>query len=300
MSLRSLVWSLWLVSGTVAAQALPAKVFHQSLAWSPDGREIVFAGMHDYVAATDAYAADLYVVKVRNGKVRRLTDTDFEAGAPSWPRGGRIVFAGEHRDRKASGLYTISPDGGAATPLTPATGGDTAPAVSPDGRRIAFSSTRDGGKHQLDVMNADGCGARRLVDDPTLAYLSPEWSPDGSTLVFYTDAGDGLDQVWTVPVEGGAPKRLTNTGHNIYPSWSADGKRILFASSPGGGSSYVDDSMLTTMRADGTDQRELGIRAFYARYSPDGTQLAYVGGPFPDNELRVANADGTDVRAVGE
>jgi hypothetical protein len=47
-------------------------------------------------------------------------------------------------------------------------------------------------------------------------------------------------------------------------------------------------------------RRELGIRAFFARYSPDGTRLAYVAGPFPDNELRVANADGTDGKVLGE
>jgi Tol biopolymer transport system component len=301
MSPRSLAWLLLLVSGTAAAQAVPAKLFHQSLSWSPDGREIVFAGMHDYVASTDAYAADLYVVKVRNGKVRRLTDTDFEAGAPAWSSSGRIVFAGEGKDHTSSGLFAMSPEGGAPAPLTPMTGGDTAPAVSPDGRRVAFMSTRDGGKYQLYVMNIDGSGVRRLIDDPTRAYCNPQWSPDGRTLVFYTDLGDHLDQVWTVPVEGGTPTLLTgNVGHNIYPAWSADGKRILYAASPGGGGSYVDDSVLVTMRSDGTDRRELGIRAFFARYSPDGTQLAYVGGPFPDNQLYVAAASGTDQRVISE
>jgi TolB protein len=301
MSLRPLAWLLLLAAGAAAAQDAPKQLFHQALSWSPDGREIVFAGMHDYVAATDAYASDLYVVKVRNGKVRRLTDTDYEAGAPAWTRAGRIVFAGEARDHQASGLYSISTDGGTATQLTPPAGRDTAPAVSPDGRRVAFMSKRDGGKYQLYVMNLDGSGVRRLVDDPTRDYCNPEWSPDGTTLVFYTDQGDHLDQVWTLPIEGGAPKLLTgNSGHNIYPSWSADGKRIIYGASSGGGGSYIDDSMLQTMRSDGTDVRELGIRAFYARYSPDGTQLAYVGGPFPDNELRVANSDGTDARAIGE
>jgi len=301
MSLRSLAWCLLVASGAAAAQAVPDKLFHQALAWSPDGREIVFAGQHDVVAGTGAYASDLYVAKVRNGKVRRLTDTDFEAGAPSWSASGRIVFAGEGRDHRSSGLYAISPDGGAPTPLTPATSGDTAPAVSPDGRRVAFMSTRDGGKAQLYVMNLDGSGVRRLVDDPGRAYCNPQWSPDGRTLVFHTDIGDGLDQVWTVPVEGGAPTLLTgNVGNNMYPSWSTDGKRILYAASPGGGGSYIDDSVLVTMRSDGTDRRELGLRAFFARYSPDGTQLAYVSGPFPDNKLQVATASGMDQRVLGE
>jgi Tol biopolymer transport system component len=303
MSIRTLALLLFIASaaGTAAAQDGPAKLFHQSLSWSPDGREIVFAGVHDVVVATDAYASDLYVVKVRNGKTRRLTDTDFEAASPSWGRGGRIVFAGEGRDRKSSGLYTISSEGGQPAALTPPANGDTAPALSPDGRRVAFMSTRDGGKYQLYVMNVDGSGARRLIDDPSRAYCNPQWSPDGRTLVFYTDMGDGLDQVWTIPVDGGTPKLLTgNLGHNIHPSWTADGARILFAASPGGGGSYIDDSMLVTMRSDGTDRRELAIRAFYARYSPDGLQLAYVGGPFPDNQLFVANSDGTDQKVVGD
>ena len=299
MSVRILAWLLLFAASAAGAQEAPAQLFHQALAWSPDGREIAFAGVHDVNAATDAYASDLYVVKLRNAKVRRLTDTDYEAGAPSW-RGGRIVFAGEGRDRRSSGLYAIDPDGGTPTQLTPPGGNDTAPAVSPDGRRIAFMSKRDGGRYQLYVMNSDGSGARRLVDDASRDYCNPEWSPDGRTLVFYTDAGDHLDQVWTVPVDGGAPRQLTNAGHNIYPAFSADGNRIVYAASPGGGGSYVDDSMLQTMKADGTSVHELGIRAFFARYSPDGTQIAYVGGPYPANPLFVANADGTERKAVGD
>jgi TolB protein len=300
MSHRSFAWLLLLFAGATCAQDLPAKLFHRSLSWAPNGRELVFAGLHDYDAASDTYQSDLYVLKVRNGKVTRLTDTDYEADSPVWTRDGRIVFAGETRDHKSAGLFVMSAEGGAPTALTPAGGGDTAPAVSPDGRRVAFMSTRDGGKYQLYVMNIDGANAHRLIDDPARAYCNPQWSPDGRTLVYYTDQGDGLDQVWTISADGGTPTLLTgNAGHNIHPSWSIDGKRILFAASPGGGS-YIDDSVLTTMNADGSQRRPLGNQAFFARYSPDGLQLAYVGGPFPDNRLFIANSDGTDQKAVGE
>lgn len=302
MSFRSLAWLLLLGAGAAAAQDMPARLFHASLSWAPDSRELVFVGMHHPDRSADTYASDLYVLRVRNGKVRRITDTDVEASSPSWTRDGRIVFAGESRATRTFRIYVMPEEGGEPAAITPPGGDDMGPAVSPDGRRIAFVSRRDGGKYQLHVMNFDGSGARRLVDDAAREHLVPQWSPDGRTLVYQASQGDGLDQIWSVPVDGGAPTLLTgNVGHNINPSWSIDGTRILFATSAGGaGSSPFDDSTLATMNADGSQQRSLGNRAFLGRYSPDGLQLAYVGGPFGDNQLFVANSDGTDQKAVTE
>ena len=66
-------------------------------------------------------------------------------------------------------------------PLTRSPGLDTRPAWSPDGRRIAFTSNRDG-RYQIYVMNADGSGQRRVRDHPGRDDYAT-WHPDGQQLL---------------------------------------------------------------------------------------------------------------------
>src|SRR5207237_1385985 len=80
-------------------------------------------------------------------------------------------------------IYRMTPDGSGVVQLTNTPGNDAAPAWSPDGSKIAFSSTRDG-NHEIYVMNAtDGSGLVRLTND-ALWDDHPAWSPDGSKIAF--------------------------------------------------------------------------------------------------------------------
>jgi Tol biopolymer transport system component len=148
------------------------------------------------------------------------------------------------------------------------------PAWSPDGTKIVFEGSASGGPSDIYVMNADGSNIRQLTTDPAFDQY-PQWSPDGSTIA-YNNSGDRTEsdpqfspttEIWTVPVDGGAPTRLTSSqGVDAHPSYSPDGTRIA----------YFRGDEIWAMDADGSNaHRVLAKGGFTPRWSPDGTEIAY-------------------------
>ncbi|HJN17873.1 MAG TPA: hypothetical protein QGH10_20400, partial [Armatimonadota bacterium] len=130
------------------------------------------------------------------------------------PRNGLIAYA----DREAgdaspmtSGveIYTVRPDGTQRKRLTDSMGGNFLPAWSPDGKRIAFMSTRTG-VPEIWIMDADGTGQRQI----TLGggTFLPAWSPDGRQI-----ACTSHGQIWLIDADGGSPRQLTSEGRNHVP-----------------------------------------------------------------------------------
>jgi len=128
---------------------------------------------------------------------------------------------------------------------------DSQPAFSPDGKRIAFRSHRDGGG--IFVMGATGESAKRLAD----FGFNPAWSPDGKEIVLssgYFSSPNGPTDTGTLWVvnDAGGEKRQLGKGYALQPSWSPHGRRIAFLTifGPGRPQSQRD---IWTMRTDGTD-----------------------------------------------
>jgi TolB protein len=97
---------------------------------------------------------------------------------------------------------------------------------SPDGTQIAFTAT-EGGNSDVWVMAADGSGARRLTQDPSLD-LSPSWSPDGKRIAFVSDRA-GSPQIYVMNADGSGVRRLTFQGnYNQTPQWSPRGDLVAF------------------------------------------------------------------------
>jgi tricorn protease len=103
---------------------------------------------------------------------------------------------------------------------------------------------------------------------------SPVFSPDGNWIAF-TGQYDGNTDVFVMPAEGGAPKRLTwHPDQDAAIGWTPDGKRILFVSTR---DAYADFTRLYTVPPEGGVAEVLPLwRAFEGSYSPDGTRIAYV------------------------
>jgi TolB protein len=163
------------------------------------------------------------------------------------------------------------------------------PVWSPDGRRIAFVSLRDG--KALYVMNADGSGLRIVARVEGLA--TPAWSPDGRRIAFH-GRRDGVSgaALYVVNADGSGQRTLARWGS--APAWSPDGRRLAFFQS----------SKLYLVNADGSGHRVLtrmpkAGRSRSLAWSPDGRKLAFLFerdcGQFCFH-LYVLNADGSGLR----
>jgi TolB protein len=87
--------------------------------------------------------------------------------------------------------------------------GDNAdPAWSPDGTKIAFTSTRTG-IEQVWVMNADGSGQAQLTFDPFVHDQLPDWSPDGSRIAYF-DTAAGSGDIFVMDADGSDQHDVSN------------------------------------------------------------------------------------------
>src|SRR5687768_8798280 len=182
-------------------------------------------------------------------------------------------------------IYAMRPDGSEMRRLTNNTLVDTDPDWSPDGQRIAFASARDSlpgapeRRPDVYVMNDDGSNVRQI---PSAAgeNFSPEWSPDGTRILFLSNRPPrGWWTMYIVNVDGTGEHQLSDDSaclYNIFgPRWTPDGSRIGYTCEPDGG-------MLFTVRADGGDKRLLipfppGVESadLGAVWAPDGSQVAF-------------------------
>ncbi len=99
------------------------------------------------------------------------------------------------------------------------------PALARDGR-VAFSTRRDDGPTTLWVVNSDGTDARALATSLELQG-APAWAPGGDRLAVGALV-DGVPNLFTVPVDGGAPVRVVRE-HSSDPAWSPDGGVVVFS-----------------------------------------------------------------------
>lgn len=151
---------------------------------------------------------------------------------------------------------------------------------SPDGRAIAFVSKREGtSEWHLYVSDPDGGNARRLTDHRR-EERSPRWSPDGTQLAFLARDGEadtGWD-LWLISRSGGEARQLTREPFDEEePEWSPDGKRVTLSMNRG---HHQDGTIGIVSVTDGSVEPLLADSwtgdCHSARWSPDGTRIAFV------------------------
>lgn len=196
-------------------------------------------------------------------------------------------------------IYTSAPDGSDLVRLTNTPGYDAEATLSPDGKRLVFTSMRDG---DLDIytMNVDGTDVRRLTH--RVGYDGgPFYSPDGSLIVYrswYPETAQEIAdyrallrqglvrpsrmELWVMNADGSNQRQVTHLGGaNFAPYFHPDGKRIIFASNHQDPRSRNFDLYLVNL--DGSSLTQVttnGDFDGFPMFSPDGTLLVFAANRF--------------------
>lgn len=293
--------------------------------WSPDGKTLAFVSDRDG-------KRQLYLLPTAGGEPVRLSDHATGVGSPRWsPDSSRLVFLADGAERRGEPvpitekddrkrvtsirehwhkhdghgffgaarkhLWVVPVAGGEAFQLTDGRFDDTAPAWSPDGREIAFSSDRSPdrdrnyGGGQLHVVDVATGAVRRLSAEHGKA-TNPAWSPDGSRIAYVgseeaDDAGPADTKLFSIPVAGGAPTCLTaSLGRSVGqrpaayltpspPVWQDDGSLVYLIGT--GGATHLWR---------GLEQLTTGDHATYdVTATPDGRAALLIADPVATAEL---------------
>lgn len=255
-----------------------------SLAWSPDGQFLVYS-----------MAGSLWKQQVGSTEAEQLTQGPGYDYLPDWSSTGKIVFSRYHAD--ALELHILDLDSGKVRRLTSNHSVNLDARWSPDGQRLAWISTAATGRFKLFTGELQGPSGKETIQGSMLIpdrrsereryyysefdhELSPSWSPDGQQIVYVTNPEViyGSGGIWRRTADGlgeAVLLRDEETSWRARPDVSPDGKRLAY-------SSYLGrqwHQMWVTTMAGGGDPLPLSYGEFdvtAVRWSPDGSQLAYV------------------------
>src|SRR5438067_6569727 len=276
--------------------------------FSGDGRQLIFQSKRDQLECDQIFAmnTDGSNVRMISTGAGRTTCSYF------FPNGRRVLYSSTHGAARACpprpdyskgyvwpvyagyDIYTARPDGSNLKQLTNTPGYDAEATISTDGKKIVFTSLRDG---DLDIytMDADGKNVKRLTNE--LGYDGgPFWSYDGKQIVYRayhpqsekekSDYVALLKQnlirptvldIWVMNADGSNKRQVTNLNKASFaPYFFPDGKRIIFSSNvndPKG-----RDFDLYMVKTDGTGLERITYNDTFdgfPMFSPDGKKLVF-------------------------
>jgi Tol biopolymer transport system component len=215
----------------------------RGIAWTDGGRSILF-GTND--GPTNHYG--IWKIPAAGGPMQQMTPANFEAIEPAVTRDGRFVFT--HAELATAFVRYSLMGASPGEPLFPSAAVDMDPAISPDGKLLAFSSTRSG-PEQLWIGRIGDSAPRQVTHfDGKQFVFFPAWSPDSRSVVFSLRNGPATN-IYVYTVASGDLKQVTSTrNRDICAVFSPDGRYVYYSSNDDG------TSRIWRVRIDGAERPE--------------------------------------------
>ncbi|HSV74349.1 MAG TPA: S41 family peptidase [Chthonomonadales bacterium] len=265
--------------------------------WSPDGRAILFT------SARDGRFADLHLIDVSDGRLRRLTRdrTSSRHGAflPDgksvvYTRGGQAWWRPRYLGSQSTDIYTMEIGSGTHRRLTSVDGWDGWPMPSADGRHVYFVSAR-GGSTNLWRTDVQSGAATQVTRHPRDHVFFPSMSRDGSRVVYERDF-----RLWSIDLRSHAPPqpidivaqsdRADNPAERVEVQSGASG---LSVSPDGKALAFSARGEIWSVKSEGGDAKRVTRNPSAeedADWAPDGKTLAYTSDRAGNVDVFVADA----------
>jgi len=264
----SMAGSLWRqkLDSEVAAQLTDGAGYDYQPDWSPDGKSVVYVSYQKD-------AMELWLLDLATGKTNQLTSAGAVNVEPRWsPDGGKIVWVSTQYNRRFH-VFIAEVGNGALRNVVRLTGETKTPLpryyyspydmeINPvwtrDGKEILFVSNRGHihGTGGFWLMKAEpGARAREIHYEETSWRARPDFSPDGSRMIYSSYLGRQWQNLWLMPAKGGDAFPLSyGNWDETAPRWSPDGNSIAFVSDAQGNANILVQNIPSGER------HELGLR----------------------------------------
>jgi Tol biopolymer transport system component len=286
------------VDGEGLVQLTSTVSTEDSPVWSPDGRQIAFRRDGFVFTTSPLGGAETRIAETRRPNLLQRM---------AWTSDAKSLILSELTSPICASLFMVSVSTGEKTRLTwppePSIG-DGWPAVSPDGRTLAFARYPQDSSPTIHLLSLSGGGPRRIRTERSVLF-GMAWTPDGNELVFSSDRS-GASRLWRIPARSSeaSPVPVEGAGDDArFPSFS---RPVIGAPARLAYQRFEQnfDIRRAAITGEGTARHIIGASSPFVastraeaqpQYSPDGTKIAFVSGRSGSLEIWLCDSDGTNL-----